>query len=213
MAKLRKSTTSKLVGSQNMSKTFKPVDLVSQAHATVRSTTKISTANDLKKLSSGTAPALKGIQFGSPFNNGTKSRPSASAGNEWTNLVKTASGGVASLIGGGFLESGVDSLISGITSLFDGGDAKSETPLVRFALPEPQQQTMYVTSQGLSANAPSEDVSLTASSAAGPHSVRTGGIYQSTPLQGPMYRQSEIVQAIKNALLTSSSLNDVIAEI
>ena len=213
MAKFRKSTSNKLVGGQNTNKISKPVDLVTRTQAAIRSTAKISAATDLKKLSSGSAPAPKGVQFGSPSNVGVKSHSSAGVSNEWTNLVKTASGGAASLIGGGFLESGINSLISGITSLFDGGDSKSETPLARFALPESQQQTMYVTSKGLSATAPSEVVSLTASNAAGPQSVRAGGVYQNTPLQGPLYRQSEIVQAVKNALLTSCSLNDVIAEI
>ena len=101
---------------------------------------------------------------------------------------------MTSLIGEGFLESGINSLISGLTSLFDGG-GKSEAPLTRFALPDPQQQTMYVSSAGLSA------------------SSSFGGVSQNTTLQGPVYRQADIAQAVKNALLTSSSLNDVIAEI
>ena len=194
MAKLRKSTLNKLIGGQSTSKALKPASLVAQAQTTVRSTTKISAATDLKRLSSSSTSMLKGIEFGSPSNAGLKSRPSTAAGNEWTSLVKAASGGVASLIGGNFLESGINSLISGLTNLF-GDSRKSEPPLVRFTLPDSQQQTMYVTSGGLSA------------------SGNFQGASQNTPPQGPVYKQSEIVQAVKNALLTSSSLNDVIAEI
>ena len=194
MAKLRKSTTGSLVGSQKTSGAFTPADLVTQTHTAVQKATKVSAVTDLKRLSNSSMPTVKGIQFGSPSNAGVKSRSSSSASNEWTSLIKTATSGVTSLIGGNFLESGINSLISGLTSLFDGG-GKSEVPLVRFALPDSQQQTMFVTSGGLSASVNSREAS------------------QNTPAQGPVYKQSEIVQAVKNALLTSSSLNDVIAEI
>ena len=194
MAKLRKSTTGNLVGSQKSNNAFTPADLVTQTHAAVRQATKISAATDLKRLSSNNVSTVKGIQFGSPSNAGVKSRSSSSTNNEWTSLIKTASDGAASLIGGNLLESGINSLISGLTNLFDGG-GKSEVPLVRFTLPDSQQQTMFVTSGGLSA------------------SVNPRGASQNAPAQGPVYKQSEIVQAVKNALLTSSSLNDVIAEI
>jgi hypothetical protein len=194
MARLRKSVVDKLVGSQNASRASKPLDLVTRTQSAVRSTTKISAAADLKRLSGSGTTVLEGIRFGSPSNTGVKSRSPAGNGNEWTSLIKNASSGVASLIGGGFLESGISSLVSGITSLFDGGDEGSETPLTRFALPDSQQEAMYVVPQGLST------------------SVNSGGIQQGAS-QGPVYRQSEIVRAVRNALLTSSSLNDVIAEI
>lgn len=194
MAKFRKSTFNKLVNGQNANNALKPRDFIAQAQTAVRSTTKVSVATDLKRLSSSGVPAIKGIQFGFPSNTGVKSRSSAGASNEWSSLIKAASGGVASLIGGDFLESGVNSLISGLTSLFDDSGT-GETPLARFTLPDPQQQTMYVTSRGPSTSDNFQVVS------------------QNIPLQGPVYKQSEIVQAVKNALLTSSSLNDVIAEI
>lgn len=163
--------------------------------AKFRKSTKVSVATDLKRLSSNSSmPAFQGIQFGSPSNARAKPRSSAGSDNEWTNLLKAASGGVASLIGGGFLESGVNSLLSGLTSLFDDGGG-SDTPPARFTLPDSQRQTMFVNSGELSA------------------SDQFRGVSKSTPLQGPVYKQSEIVQAVKNALLTSSSLNDVIAEI
>ena len=178
MAKIRKSSTKKLINSAGMNNSPKPTSLTSQAQTFVRPNAKLNAATDLKKLSSGDLPALKGIQFGSPSNTGTKSSSSGGAGSQWTNLIKTASGGVASLVGGGFLESGIGSIISGLTSLFGGG-GKTEMPLTRFALPDSQQQTLYVNSG----------------------------------FQGPVYKQADITQAVKNALLTSSSLNDVIAEI
>ena len=194
MAKIRKALTDKLTNNQGTSRSLKPTDLAGQAHKALQATARLSAATDLRKLSNGGLPTLKGIQFGSPSSSGGKSGSSAGAGSEWTSLVKTASGGVTSLIGGGFLESGINSLISGLTSLFDGG-GKSETPLVRFVLSDPQQQTMYTSSSGLSASA------------------NIGAAPRNTQPQGPVYRQADIVQAVRNALLTSSSLNDVIAEI
>ena len=193
MAKLRKPTANRLASSQSTSKAFKPISLTDQLQTAMHSTAKVSAAADLTKLSNS-MPALKGIQFGSPSHAGAKSQSSSGTSNEWANLLKAASDGAASLIGGGFLQSGITSLISGLTSLFDSGN-KSEAPLVRFNLPDPQQQTMYVTRQGLTTSSSFQETS------------------QGTPSQGPVYKQSEIVQAVKNALLTSSSLNDVIAEI
>jgi hypothetical protein len=213
MAKFRKSTASKSVSGPSAYKKFKPVDLTTQTQTAVGSTTRISAAADLRKLSGDSVLVPKNIQFGSPSNAGTKSHSSTSAGNEWKNLLKTASSGVSSVIGGGFLESGISSLVSGLTSLFDGGNAKNEAPLVRFTLPESQQQTMYITSEGLSKTASSEGISASSINTGSLQNLKSGAVYQGTPLQGPVYRQSEIVQAVKHALLTSSSLNDVIAEI
>jgi hypothetical protein len=194
MSKLQKTLASKLRNDQGASKSLRTTDLTGQTQAIGRSTTKLSAVTDLKRLSNGIAPTLKGIQFGSPSHASVNSRSSTSASNEWTGLLKTASGGAASLIGGGFLESGIGSLISDLTSLFGGG-GKSEAPLVRFTLPDPQQQTMYMSSTGLSTTS------------------NSGGTPQNMALQGTVYRQSDLVQAVKTALLTSSSLNDVIAEI
>jgi hypothetical protein len=174
MARLRKSISGKLSNNQSL----KPTNLVGQTQAVAHPTAKLNAVNDLTKLPNGNLPLLKGIQFGLPSNTGVKLSSSAGTGNEWTSLIKTASGGAADLIVGGFLESGVNSLISGLTSLFGGG--KNEAPLVRFTLPNSQQQTMYVNSGGLSASASF---------------------------------QTNVAQAVKNALLTSSSLNDVISEI
>ena len=206
MAKFKKPTTGRLAGNQSTGNPFKPTDLVTKTQTAVRSNTKISALTDLHKLSMGTTLAPKGIQFGSPSGAGVKSRTSSSTENQWTNLLKSAaSGGVTSLLGGGFLESGIDSLLSGLTSLFDGGSTqKSETPLLRFALPDSQQDSMYINSEGLSSNS---------SNVADTQSARSTGIYGSLQSQEMSYKQSEIVKAVKSALLTSSTLNDIIAEI
>ncbi len=181
VTRIRRSSTSKSTNNQGANQLLRPTDLVSPAQPAIRPTAKLNAANDLRRLSGSNLTALKGIQFGSPSSAGTKPS-STGAGNEWSSLIKTASGGAASLVGGGFLESGISSLISGLASLFGGG-GKSEAPPVRFTLPDSQQQTVYVRSP------------------------------QGTALQGPVYKQADIAQAVKNALLTSSSLNDVIAEI
>ncbi len=214
MARIKKLTSSNLTGGQSTSKVSKPTDLVSRKQTAAHANTKISAAADLRKLSMSSALTSKNIQFGSTSGTGVKSHSSTHTGNEWTNLLQTAtSSSLASLVGGGFLEYGVNSLVSGLSSLFDGGNSKNETPLTRFTLPEPQQQSMYVTSEGLSASPGFADASAALHGAASQQGGGTGGIYGSMQAQSPLYRQSEIVQAVKNALLTSSSLNDVIAEI
>ncbi len=204
MTEFRKPKTSKQVNGQNTSSGVKPTDLVNRKQGTVRQSTKVSTSTDFQKLSIGSTLAPKSIQFGSPSSAGSKSHASAGTGNEWTNLLSNAaSGTIDNLLGGGFLQSGIDSLISGIMNLFDGG-GKTESPLVRFALPDSQQQTMYVSSEGFFSSA---------GNTAGSQSNNKGEAYGNAQSQGPLYKQSEIVQAVKNALLTSSSLNDIIAEI
>jgi hypothetical protein len=188
---------------QNANSAFKPTDLVTQAQDTVRKTTKVSMSADFQKLSIGSTLTPKAIQFGSPSSVGSTSRALTGSGDEWTKLLNNAtSSSIGSLIGGGFLESGINSLISGITDLFDGG-GKSESPLVRFALPDSQQKTMHVSSEGLSSSA---------GNIASPQNNDKGQAYKDVQ-QGPLYGQSQIVQAVKNALLTSSTLNDIIAEI
>jgi hypothetical protein len=85
---------------------------------------------------------------------------------------------------------GIGSLISGLTSLFGGG--KTVPPaLVAYQLPTSQSQT------------------ITTGSA-----VSTPGIYGGPSAASPFENHSgQIVQSVKQALLNSSSLNDVIAEL
>ena len=159
----------------------------------------------------------KGIQFGKPSQSGSKA--STSSGSEWTNLLKqTASGGIASAFTGGFGGiGGLGSLISGFVNLFGGGGGKNTLPpLTEFALPNSQQQTVYASSKGTATyQGEVTNASVFNGTGAGIYGnteqMQTSG---SAPNSQWVQEQSgQIAQAVKNALLQSSSLRDVIAEI
>jgi hypothetical protein len=111
----------------------------------------------------------------------------------WSNLLSATSsgGGLAGTLSSidGF-SGGISSLISGLTSLFGGG--KTTPPaLIAYQLPTSQQQTISTGS-----------------------SVSTPGVYGGPTIAASFESQSgQIVQAVKQALLNSSALNDVIAEL
>ncbi len=185
---------------QGLGKLLSPTDLVNPTAATTtEKTSKPGIAGDTKALSMTAKSTPTSIKFGAPSSTRTAASQS---GSEWTNLLKqTASGGIASALGGGLSSiGGLGSLVSGIVSLFEGGGKKAPAPLVKFNLPASQQQTVYVGSKGGAVYQGSVTEQESASKPA-------GGIY------GTQYQNAEIVQAVKNALLNSSSLNDVIAEI
>ena len=131
----------------------------------------------------------------SPINFGNASRASTrnpQSSNAWSNLLSaTTSGGMAGTLSGvaGF-SGGISSLISGLTSLLGGG--KTAPPaLAAYQLPRAQQETISTGS-----------------------SVSTPGVYGGPPSATPFAAPSgQIVQAVKQALLNSSSLNDVITEL
>jgi hypothetical protein len=161
--------------------------------------------NEMSRSSLSLARASRGIDFGAPSSGVTKS--SASSQDLLTTMLKrAASGGLHSAFGGGVLTAigGIGGIISGISSLFGGGK-KTLPPLVRFALPAEQNETAYVGSRGASTYA-GIAVEQSQSQASG------GPIYQGQPKTGSASNQ-QIVNAVKQALLHSSSLNDVIAEI
>jgi hypothetical protein len=148
-----------------------------------------------------------GINFGVPSSNSISSQGTS----EWTNLLKqTASGGVASALGGGITSAigGIGGLVSSIASLFGAG-TKTEAPLELFRLPNSNNSTVFIrssasktgqtptTKSGVYGTAPDSPVSASE----GDHSHL------------PQYQSAQIAQAVKQALLNSSSLNDVIAEI
>ena len=152
------------------------------------------------------------IHFGSPSS--SKTTAASGTGTDWGKvLTSTTSGGFGSLLGGGLAGfTGIGSLISGIVSLFGGGSKKPAlAPLVRFQLPGSQTQTAYFGSKGTSVMqgiaeqqvASGARTAIYKSSAGVPLNANSGAIYDS----------AKIAQAVKQALLNSSSLNDVIAEI
>jgi hypothetical protein len=101
-------------------------------------------------------------------------------------------------------------LVSGIVGLFSGGSSKSSLPpLERFQLSASQAETVYVSSKTISG----QDASMGQG-----ESKNGGGIYGSGAGKGSTaanhsYDAGQIAQAVKQALLNSSSLNDIIAEI
>jgi hypothetical protein len=161
--------------------------------------------------------AVHSIQFGKPSQSSSKS--SSSSGSEWTNLLKhTASGGIASALSGGLGSiGGLGSLISGIMHLFGGGGGKkAPPPLVEFRLPESQQQTLFLSSKGnrLHQGSGGEATGLRSPGAGiygDASQLHTSGSPAST--QWIQEQSGQIAEAVKNALLNSSSLNDVIGEL
>ena len=89
---------------------------------------------------------------------------------------------------------GLGGIVSHIVSLF-GSKSKTPPPLSLFRLPDSQAQALSLGSNGNAGDA-------------------NGAMYKTPPQQPSLqYHSAEIAQAVKQALLTSSSLNDVIAEL
>ena len=151
----------------------------------------------------GSKISAAGILFGSPSN----SRNSAPAGSIWSSLVSQAgSGNIGSIASGDGLNllgslSGAGGLLSSLAGLFGGGK-NTPPPLVEFQLPQSQQQTVYVGSNLTPGNHPAFAQPLN------PQATVAGSQAASS-----QYQSAQVVQAVKQALLNSSSLNDVIAEI
>jgi hypothetical protein len=161
----------------------------------------------LRTLSFTSKDVATGIQFGSP----SSSRVGTTGPSAWSTLLKqTASGSAGSVLGGGGLSvvgtlGGIGGLISGLSNLFGG--KSTPPPLVEFQLPQVQAETMYVGGNGSSSYQ-----NLTATS----NAKSSSGTY-TVPVrantQNLTYQSSQIAQAVKQAILSSNSLNDVIAEI
>lgn len=199
-----------------MSRALLPTDLVDQSQTGDAEKTPTIRNLDTRPSSVAGTVARTRINFGKPSQSSLRS--SSTSGSEWANLLKqTASGGIASAFTEGLGGiGGVGSLISGFLNLFGGGGGqKTLPPLVEFQLPSAQEQTLYVSSKGSSVYQGnvmqpnvSSDVRSTYSNTG---QIQTSG---SSPNSEWIQQQSgQIAQAVKNALLNSSSLNDVIAEI
>ncbi len=154
-------------------------------------------------------PTSSGINFGKAPNGATKATSGSSS---LQGLLKNlASGGVSNAFGGGLLSAlgGIEGLVSGVAKLF-GESKKAPQPLTKFRLAAPQQETGSITR-----NASGTQENRSAYSATSGHGE---GIYAASQSRVPTAsnvgaQSQQIAQAVKQALLTSSSLNDVIAEI
>jgi hypothetical protein len=167
--------------------------------------TKIARPRDTTSPSFGGGNTIGNLRFGSPSSSATSTSQS---GSQWSNLLKqTASGGIASALGGGLKDFlGIGAIVSGFVGLFGGGKS-TPPPLTRFETPVSRNQTFYT---GASANP-----GVRTDGGLG-HDGAASGVYTSShaPSSGGLqYQSTQIAQAVKQALLNSSSLNDVIAEI
>jgi hypothetical protein len=161
-------------------------------------------AAGVRSLPLSETTTAKIINFGSPSSRRTTSSQTTS---EWANLLKqTASGGLSSALGGGVLSAigGLGGLVSSFAGLFSTRK-KTEAPLTLFSLPDSQSETVFATSTQTPTT---------------PETARSAGIYASSSSsshvvygQSPATQTAQIAEAVKQALLNSSSLNDVIAEI
>ena len=163
-----------------------------------------SSGGEMKSLGFGSGTFARGLSFGRA--SAGASSVKNTSGNELSTLLRqTASGGLASTLGGSFglgSISGIGSIIAGISSLFGGG-TKSVAPLTKFELPAVQNATVYVSKEN-TPNSQGEPPS-------GMYSVQTE---ESGPgVQWIQDNAIHIAQAVRSALLNSSSLHDVIAEI
>lgn len=144
----------------------------------------------LSKATGFSKSAPQSVNFGRASRAATKSPKTTSSFSQIFS-ASTPSGGLGGTISQavGF-GGGIGSLISGLTSLFGGG--KTAPPaLTAYQLPTSQTQSISTGSI-----------------------VSTPGIYGG-PSAPPSFeiQSGQIVQSIKQALLNSSSLNDVIAEL
>jgi hypothetical protein len=210
------SLMSRLVRSGSRANSGLITNLATQSLTSGGSGTTMRAGRDSEMKSQGFSAVTeaRSIVFGRPASN--TSTQSTSGSSELMNLLQqTASGGIASALGGsaglGSL-GGIASLISGIASLFSGGKS-TPPPLDEFQLPASQNNTLHVHGN-TSSPAP-----VTASEQ-GNAGARHTGIYGSptTEDQSPSGQwirdnNAQIAQAVKTALLHSSSLADVISEV
>lgn len=136
----------------------------------------------------------KSVEFGTPSNDRVKTASHTA----WGSLInRSLHGGIAGLFGGGGVLSaigGLRNVISSALHLF-GSQKKTPPPLSLFKLPDSQAETIYTNTRSAS-----------------PQSQNT--IYSPATAQPTaVYHNAEIAQAVKQALLTSNSLSDVISEL
>ena len=174
------------------SKAYRSNSLLSATRVNTKSNGSISADRELKRLGSQVGFEAKPIEFGSPSNAGGSSQKS-SGGLLSQLLTRQSSSVISGLVGGGLFGLVGHSLFSGIGSLF-GGAKQLDDPLERFSLPDSQNRTL--------------DVAMSQAK-----QVQQASGNTNANGQGYSDRNAEIVRVVKQALLTSSQLNDIISEI
>lgn len=186
----------------SFSKSLKPTVLSGSSFSNSTSVSKPPSLGDIGTPSLTGKDTATPINFGRPSNSRT---PTTKSSSMLTGLLtQTASGGIASALTGGLSSiAGLGGLFAGIESLFGGGKS-TPPPLVDFQLPNSVSQTISVSSKGSAAN---QGTAAEQAKTLG----TTGGHAPSA--QQMQYQSAAIAQAVKTAILSSSSLNDAIAEI
>jgi hypothetical protein len=133
----------------------------------------------------------------------------ASGGSSVASTVESAA---SSFLGGGL--SSVSPLLGGLLSLFGGGGGQTLAVPAPFMLPAPVQSQA-----GLTSSAPGQVVPVSYSETGQPRAQSSSASQQITVQVNAMDSQSfmdhsdDIAMAVKQAILNSSSLNDVISEL
>ena len=183
------------------------LNLINQSEKVITNgSAKLARLGDVKAVALSSVVSSTGIKFGTPSSATTKG---STSGSQWSSILQnTASGGVTNAFGGGLLDlGGIGTLFSGISSLFGG---KSASPaLVQYQEPLPQNQTISISSLSTPKSGSSGGSKTQSVVSAGP-TIYGSGQGNNAPFQ---YQSTQIAQAVKQALLTSSSLNDVISEV
>jgi hypothetical protein len=105
---------------------------------------------------------------------------------------------------------GLSPLISGLVSLFGGGGGSSETsPLVPYAAPTPVNATAGIVGSGVAAVNPGGG-GLPAPVPSAQQSTQITVQVQAMDSQSFLDHSNDIAQAVRQAMLTSTTLNDVI---
>lgn len=159
---------------------------------TPASTTKVAASNaGIAKSNGFSQAAPQSITFGKASRTATKSPKSSSAFSRLLSSSTSNSGLGGTISQAAGFSGGIGLLISGISSLFGGG---TTAPPALPAYQLPTSQSQIITTGG---------------------NVAAGAVYGSGPALAANFENQEghIVQSVKQALLNSSSLNDVIAEL
>jgi hypothetical protein len=216
MAKLKNNFSSAIKQLSSAGSAGKSLDMVNQPSSIARSgKLSLGTSGDTKSQSFSARTVSTGINFGK--HSETSPTNSSSVGQEMTNLLKqSVSGGVMGALGGSFgLSSfgGIGTIVSSIASLFGGGP-KTLPPLVDFTLPNAQNLNVYLGPNASTVHQGSIVQSGNLSQPGATPTYKTPTTAEVSSSSAPSQPQNaQIVQAVKTALLNSSSLNDVIAEI
>lgn len=170
--------------------------LVNQAQSLTSSgrITKLSVSNEIATLSFGANLQPRAIDFGTAPRSGETATGTRTGGTVFNDLLKAGTENpFKSFLGGGLPALFGGSIFSGFASLFRGGSSNAAPSLVHFSLPESQSRTLAIGAKQISQ----------------PTNPSVAGLSTS----GYSDRNADVVRAVKQALLTTTQLSDIISEL